>query len=306
MEVKGAEIVFGGQVVYPESCEILTPKKGAFMKMEKLRRSAGVSIFAILVAILFAGSLALAAEQGSAKDQGGAKDQGVGPSKDWTDKQIQEFSKKPWTKEELQAMGRGDKCIINKTLTPRHTGKELTPKELFENGQNAFRAIMWQYGIGISAQDFYKLWIEQEGWKNPKIKILDVRQESEFAQGHVPGAVRLDTGLAYWMLPSIAPDPTADYYLMCKAGTCDNGSNRGAIVKKIMLDMGYSGKITNITDGFRGWIEDGFPIVNMHGLVTLVPGTFQIPEKDAMQKEKEVTPVVEPAVIEEGNKLGIK
>ena len=270
------------------------------MKMEKLRRSAGVSIFAILVAILFAGSLALAAEES------GAKDQGVGPSKDWTEKQIQEFSKKPWTKEELQAMGRGNKCIISKALTPRHTGKELTPKELFENGQNAFRALMWQYGIGISAQDFYKLWIEQEGWKNPKIKILDVRQESEFAQGHVPGAVRLDTGLAYWMLPTIAPDSTADYYLMCKAGTCENGSNRGAIVKKIMLDMGYSGKITNITDGFRGWIEDGFPIVNMHGLLTLVPGTFQIPEKDAMQKEKEVTPVVEPAVIEEGKKLGIQ
>ncbi len=42
--------------------------------MEKLRRSAVVSAFAIIVAVLFAGSLALAAEQG------GDKDQGVGPS----------------------------------------------------------------------------------------------------------------------------------------------------------------------------------------------------------------------------------
>ncbi len=268
--------------------------------MEKLRRSAVVSAFAIIVAVLFAGSLALAAEQG------GDKDQGVGPSKDWTEKQIQEFSKKPWTPEQLKAMGRGKNYVISKTLNPRHTGKELTPKELFENGQNEFRAIMWQYGIGISTDDFYKLWFEQEGWKNPKIHLLDVRMESEFAGGHVPGAVRLDTGLAYWLLPSIAPDSTADYYLLCKAGTPENGSNRGAIVHKIMIDMGYSGKIINITDGFRGWVEGGYPVVNVHGLVTLVPGTFAMPEKDSMQKEKEVTPIVEPMVVEEGKKLGIQ
>lgn len=301
MEVKGKdkEIVFCGLVVHQKSSEILTFKKGVFVKMEKLRKGAGVSVFAILVAILFAGSLALAAEEG------GAKDQGVGPSKNWTEKQFQEFSKKPWTKEQLEAMGRGTKYIICKTLIPRHTGKVLTPKELLENGEREWLPIMCQYGIGISAADFYKLWIEQEGWKNPKIHLLDVRMESEFAQGHIPGSVRLDEGLAYWLLPSIAPDSTADYYLYCKAGTPDNGAVRGAIVKKIMIDMGYSGKITVITDGFRGWIEGGYPIVSMHGMFTLVPGTFQIPEKDAMQKAKEVTPVVEPAVMEEGKKLGV-
>ena len=272
--------------------------------MEKLRKSALVSVFAILVAILFTGTLALAAEEGAAKSQG-AQAQGVGPSKDWTENQILEFSKKPWTKEELEAMGRGKNYIISKTLTPRHTGVVLTPKELFENGQNEFRPIMWQYGIGISADDFYKLWIEKEGWKDPKVHLLDVRMESEFAAGHVPGAIRVDTGLAYWLLPSLAPDSTATYYLMCKAGTPENGSNRGAIVHKIMIDMGYSGKIINITDGFRGWVHDGYPIVNIHGLVTVVPGTFAIPEKDAAEKEKAVVPVVEPAVMDEVKKLGV-
>ena len=301
MEVKGEEIVFCGQVVYQESCEILTPKKGAFVKMEKLRRSAGVSIFAILVAILFAGSLALAAEEGGAK--GGPL---AGYPQDWTDKQVQDFVKKPWTQEELKAMGRPPRFILNKTMTPRHTGKELTPQQLFENGQNKFRALTFQYGIGINAKDFYKIWIEQEAYKNPKIKLLDLRQESEFQEGHIPGAIRVDTGLPYWQLPGKAPDSSATYYLLCKAGTPDNGGNRGALVKKVMLEMGYSGDIINITDGFRGWIENGFPVINQHGLITLVPGTFQIPEKDAMQKVKEVTPVVAPAVMEEANKLGIK
>lgn len=274
--------------------------------MGRYMSRAGVVIVALFVAVLFAGSLALAAEPAAKTAEPAAPGQGVGPSKDWTEKQIQDFSKKPWTQDELKAMGRDKRYIINKTLVPRNTGKELTAKQLFENAQNEFRAIMWQYGIGISSKDFYKIWIEQEGWKNPKIKLLDVRQESEFQEGHVPGAIRVDTGLAYWQLAAKAPDATADYYLMCKAGTPDNGGNRGAYVKKAMIDMGYTGKILNVTDGFRGWIESGYPVINQHGLVVLVPGTFQIPEKDSMEKEKAVAPVVAPAIMGTAEKLGLK
>lgn len=273
--------------------------------MSKLMRSACVMIVALFVAVLFTGSFAFAAEP-AAKAAPAAQGQGVGPSKDWTEQQIQDFSKKPWTEEELKAMGRDKRYIINKTLTPRNSGQNLTADQLFANGQNAFRAIMWQYGIGISSKDFYKIWIEDEGWKNPKIKLLDVRQESEFQEGHVPGAIRVDTGLSYWQLKGKAPDAGADYYLMCKAGTPDNGGNRGAAVKKAMIDMGYTGKILNVTDGFRGWIESGYPVVNQHGLFILVPGTFQILEKDAMEKEKAVTPVVSPAIMGTEEKLAPK
>ncbi len=266
--------------------------------MSRLMRSVSVSIVALFMAVLFAGSFAFAAEE--------AKTQGVGPSKDWTDKQLQDFSKKPWTKDELNKMGRAPRYILNKTIHPRATGTDLSPKQLYQNGENRHRAIMFQYGVGISAKDFYKLWIEQEGYKNPKIKLIDVRQASEFAEGHVPGAIRVDTGLAYWLLPGKAPDPTATYYLMCKGGTPENGGSRGAIVKKMMIDMGYSGPIYNITDGFRGWLEDGYPVLNSHGLMVLVPGTFQIPAKNAPEMEKKVTPVVEPAIMGTAAKLGVK
>jgi rhodanese-related sulfurtransferase len=232
----------------------------------------GVLAVALFVAFAFVTSIALA----------------EGPSKDWSDKQLMEFSKKPWTQEELNAMGRAPRYIIKKEIEPRFEGKELTQDQLFRNGQRNFRAIFLQYGIGISSKDFYKLWIEQEAYKNPKIKLLDVRQDSEYAQGRVPGAIRVDAGLAYWVLAGKAPDPTADYYLMCKGGSADNGGNRGSYVKKTMLDLGYSGKILNITDGFRGWIENGFPVVNDHGLFMLLPGTFQLPEKDAFVKVKEI------------------
>jgi len=230
------------------------------------------------------------------------------PPKDWTDQQWKDFLKKPWTKEELSKMGRPPRYILKKeeNIKPRATGKVLTPEQLFQNGKNFWYPIMVQYGIGISCKDFYKLWIENEGWRDPKIRLLDIRQESEFDQAHIPGGIRVDTGLAYWQLPGRAPDSTADYYLLCKGGTPHDGGDRGGIVKRYMLQMGYSGKILNITDGFRGWIEEGYPVVNAHGLFVLVPGTFQIPEKDSMTKAKEVTPKTAPMVMDLARQLGIQ
>ena len=273
--------------------------------MGKFRSGTGLAIVALFVAVLFAGSFAFGAEP-AAKAAPAAQGQGVGPSKDWTDKEVQDFVKKPWTQEELNKMGRPPRYILNKTIHPRATGANLTPKQLYENGENRHRALMFQYGLGISAKDFYKIWFEQEGFKDPKIKLLDLRQESEFQEARIPGSVRVDTGLAYWQLPGKAPDSTLTYYLLCKGGTPENGGSRGAIVAKKMLDMGYSGKIINITDGFRGWIENGFPVYNQHGLFTLVPGSFQVPEKDAPAMEKQVTPVVAPMVMDEAKKLNIK
>ena len=57
--------------------------------MSRLMRSVSVSIVALFVAVLFICSFAVAAEE--------AKTQRNLRSKDWTDKQLQDFSKKPWT-----------------------------------------------------------------------------------------------------------------------------------------------------------------------------------------------------------------
>ena len=118
--------------------------------------------------------------------------------------------------------------------------------------------------------------------------------ESEFLQGHVPGAIRLDTGLDFWYLPILAPDSTATYYLQCKSGAPADGGVRGALVARHMRMMGYTGEIYNLTDGFRGWLEDGYPVINRHGQFTLVPGTFQKPDpyfsKDKYPKTLKFSP----------------
>jgi len=232
----------------------------------------------------------------------------TGPSKDWTQEELQKFLEKPWTEEELKKMGRPPRYILGKkeNLKPRAEGDRLTPEQLYQNGKNIWMPLMWQYGIGISSREFYKIWIEEGKWKDPKHVLLDLRQESEFDHAHIPGAKRLDTGLDYWQLPSVAPDSNATYYLLCKSGTPQDGGIRGAFVAKHMLDMGYKGPILNITDGFRGWIENGFPVINRHGLFVLVPGSFQMAEKDAPDYVKKITPFTSPMIMDLAQKLGIK
>lgn len=199
----------------------------------------------------------------------------VEPSKDWTPDQIARFVKQSWTKEELRLMGENEYILDKDQIKSRYTGKDLAPKQLYQNGKNIWLPIMWQYGIGMNMKEFKKIWIDQGKWKDPDHVLLDIRMESEYLQGHIPGAVRLDTGLDYWHLPGIAPKCNATYYLQCKSGTPADGGIRGAFVKKHMIDMGYTGEIYNLTDGFRGWLELGYPVINRHGQFALVPGTFQ-------------------------------
>jgi rhodanese-related sulfurtransferase len=210
-----------------------------------------------------------------------AGDLGAIYSKDWTPEQIKAFAKKPWTAKEKALMGDPDLgYLIDKENFPMEkiTGKNLTAKQLSQNGRAVWLPIFLQFGLGMNMKTFKKVWIDEGKWKDPKHVLLDVRMESEFLQGHVPGAIRLDTGLDFWYLPILAPDSTATYYLQCKSGAPADGGVRGALVARHMRMMGYSGEIYNLTDGFRGWIENGFPAINRHGQFTLVPGTFQKPD----------------------------
>jgi len=225
-----------------------------------------------------------------------AGDLGAIYSKDWTPEQIKTFVNKPWTAEEKAKMGGSDMgYILDKKSFPleKLTG-DLTAKQLYQNGKAVWMPIMMQYGIGMSMKTFKKLWIDEGKWKDPNHKLLDIRMESEFLQGHIPGAIRLDTGLDFWYLPGLAPDQKATYYLQCKSGAPADGGIRGALVARHMRMMGYTGEIYNLTDGFRGWLEDGYPVINRHGQFTLVPGTFQKPDpyysKDKYPKTLKFSP----------------
>ncbi len=226
------------------------------------------------------------------------EDTGAIYSKDWTKEQVIEFINRPWTKKEKEDLLGPEELgyILDKKGFPLprvkpKKGQKLTPTQLYMNGKSCWLPIMLQYGCGMNTKTFKKIWIDEGKWKDPKHLLLDIRMESEYLQGHIPGAIRLDTGLDFWYLPGLAPYPDATYYLQCKGGTAADGGIRGALVARHMRIMGYTGDIFNLTDGFRGWLEQGYPIINRGGQFKMVPGTFQKPDPYFMKGKypKELT-----------------
>ncbi len=83
--------------------------------------------------------------------------------------------------------------------------------------------------------------------------LFDVREESEFAAGHVPGAKPLGKGIIERDIESLVPDPDTELVLYC------GGGFRSALAADNLQKMGYT-NVISIDGGFRGWKEAGLPI----------------------------------------------
>ena len=64
--------------------------------------------------------------------------------------------------------------------------------------------------------------------------ILDVREENEFVQGHIPGAVLLPHEKIQQLAPTLLPDKNALILVYCRSG------NRSKQASQKLADMGYS------------------------------------------------------------------
>lgn len=180
-----------------------------------------------------------------------------------------------YTKEQIAQMGI-DNLDAPDDDKPMFTGK-LTTAQIAFNSKKIWMKEMADYGVGISAENFKKKWFDEEGWKDPKQILIDLRTIPEYQMAHIPGAIRVDTGLMPWYIHTVAPDNEATVYIMCKGGNPAWGAARGAFWVHYMKTIGYKNPL-NITDGFRGWIENGFPVQNNHGMFTFIKGTFQKPD----------------------------
>jgi len=83
--------------------------------------------------------------------------------------------------------------------------------------------------------------------------LFDVREESEFAAGHLPGAKSLGKGIIERDIESIVPDPETEIVLYC------GGGFRSALAADNLQKMGYS-NVHSMDGGFRGWKESGLAI----------------------------------------------
>ena len=83
--------------------------------------------------------------------------------------------------------------------------------------------------------------------------LVDVREESEFAAAHIPGAVHLGKGVIERDIESRFPDADTKLVLYC------GGGYRSALAADNLQKMGYS-NVISMDGGFRGWKEAGLPI----------------------------------------------
>jgi rhodanese-related sulfurtransferase len=85
-----------------------------------------------------------------------------------------------------------------------------------------------------------------------KFVVVDVREESEWAQGHLPGAIHLGKGIIERDIENRVPDVDTKIILYC------GGGFRSALAADNLQKMGYS-NVESMDGGWKGWIGAGLP-----------------------------------------------
>jgi len=83
--------------------------------------------------------------------------------------------------------------------------------------------------------------------------LVDVREESEWAAGHVAGAVHLGKGIIERDIEKTAPDKDTKLVLYC------GGGFRSALAADALRKMGYTQAIT-LDGGWRALQGSGLPL----------------------------------------------
>jgi rhodanese-related sulfurtransferase len=83
--------------------------------------------------------------------------------------------------------------------------------------------------------------------------LIDVREESEWAAGHVAGAMHLSKGVIERDIETKIPDKNTTLVLYC------GGGFRSALVADNLRQMGYSDAIS-LDGGWRALEQSGIPL----------------------------------------------
>jgi rhodanese-related sulfurtransferase len=89
-----------------------------------------------------------------------------------------------------------------------------------------------------------------------KFLLVDVREESEYASGHLPGAVHMSKGVIERDIEQRVPDPKTKLILYC------GGGFRSALAAENLQKMGYT-NVESMDGGWRGWNAAGLPTTKL-------------------------------------------
>jgi rhodanese-related sulfurtransferase len=83
--------------------------------------------------------------------------------------------------------------------------------------------------------------------------LIDVREESEYASDHLPGAIHLGKGIIERDIEGRVPAMDTPMVLYC------GGGYRSALAADNLQKMGYT-NVLSMDGGIRGWREKQFPL----------------------------------------------
>jgi rhodanese-related sulfurtransferase len=90
--------------------------------------------------------------------------------------------------------------------------------------------------------------------RGEKFLLVDVREESEYAKDHLPGAMHLGKGILERDIENRAPDLATPMVLYC------GGGFRSALAADNLQKMGYT-NVVSMDGGHRDWKEKGLLLI---------------------------------------------
>ena len=90
--------------------------------------------------------------------------------------------------------------------------------------------------------------------RGDKFLLVDVREESEFAKDHLPGAIHLGKGVIERDIEARVPDLNAEMILYC------GGGFRSALAADNLQKMGYT-NVISMDGGIRDWREKSYALI---------------------------------------------
>jgi rhodanese-related sulfurtransferase len=88
-----------------------------------------------------------------------------------------------------------------------------------------------------------------------KFVLVDVREESEYAKDHLPGAIHLGKGVIERDIEESVPELNTPIVLYC------GGGYRSALAADNLQKMGYT-NVLSLDGGIRGWREKHYPLTS--------------------------------------------
>jgi molybdopterin/thiamine biosynthesis adenylyltransferase/rhodanese-related sulfurtransferase len=82
--------------------------------------------------------------------------------------------------------------------------------------------------------------------------FVDVREQDEWEEGHIPGAVHIPRGFLESRIEAAAPDRAQPVVVYCAGGS------RSAFAAKTLEELGYE-NVSSLAGGFTDWKRSGFP-----------------------------------------------